>query len=72
MATASPIGDKDEQEEIEEEVIEEAEIPVWDGDDDRVVDLKTKAKLQELHIAYVKSFTELDPRKNLWVHTRFL
>ncbi|XBI05936.1 hypothetical protein VPH35_134012 [Triticum aestivum] len=64
---ASPISDEDEQ-----EVIEEAEIPVWDGDDDRVVDLKTKAELQELHIAYVKSFTELDPRKNLWVHTRFL
>ncbi|KAF7093035.1 hypothetical protein CFC21_095471 [Triticum aestivum] len=31
----------------------------------------TKAELQELHIACVKGFTELDPRKNLWVHTRF-
>ncbi|KAE8784064.1 hypothetical protein D1007_42427 [Hordeum vulgare] len=84
---ASPIGDKDEQEEIGEqpptetgsslivsnleEVAGEPEIPMWDSDDDGVVDLKTKAELQELHIARVESFTELDPRKNLWVHTRF-
>ncbi|XBI34068.1 hypothetical protein VPH35_119917 [Triticum aestivum] len=49
----------------------EPEIPMWDSDDDGVVDLKTKAELQELHIACVKSFTELDPWKNLWVHTHF-
>lgn len=55
----------------EEEVTEEPEIPMWDSDDDGGVTRMTKAELQELHIACVKGFTELDPRKNLWVHTRF-
>uniref|UniRef100_M8CVU4 DUF6598 domain-containing protein n=1 Tax=Aegilops tauschii TaxID=37682 RepID=M8CVU4_AEGTA len=55
----------------EEEVTEEPEIPMWDSDDDGGVMRMTKAELQELHIACVKGFTELDPRKNLWVHTRF-
>ena len=76
---ASPTGDKEEEIDtssmvsnvVEEEVTEEPEIPMWDSDDDGGVTRMTKAELQELHIACVKSFTELDPRKNLWVHTRF-
>lgn len=55
----------------EEEVTEEPEIPMWDSDDDGGVMLKAKAELEELHIACVKSITELDPKKKLLVPTRF-
>ena len=51
---------------------EELEIPMWDSDDDDgEFMLKAKAELEELHIACVKSITELDPKSKLLVPTRF-
>ncbi|KAM3258239.1 hypothetical protein ACQJBY_050159 [Aegilops geniculata] len=55
----------------EKEVTEEPEIPMWDSDDDGEFMLKAKADLEELHIACVKSITELDPKSKLLVPTRF-
>ncbi|KAF7066072.1 hypothetical protein CFC21_072119 [Triticum aestivum] len=55
----------------EKEVTKEPEIPMWDSDDDGEFMLKAKAELEELHIACVKSITELDPKSKLLVPTRF-
>ncbi|XBH70686.1 hypothetical protein VPH35_098296 [Triticum aestivum] len=49
-------------------------IPMWEwdsDDDDGEFMLKAKAELEELHIACVKSITELDPKSKLLVPTRF-
>jgi hypothetical protein len=52
-------------------VCDREEIPVWDSDDDGGIILKTRPKLEELHIARLKTIIQLDPKKNLLVPTRF-
>ncbi|XP_045084591.1 uncharacterized protein [Aegilops tauschii subsp. strangulata] len=65
---------REDEDMAEKEVTEELEIPMWEwdsDDDDGEFMLKAKAELEELHIACVKSITELDPKSKLLVPTRF-